>query len=305
MSGIQQARTFVARDGAVNVVRPYGQGHLEARLLYRDLDNERRRACVYLSSHSGCRMGCQFCWLTQQGQTSMRHASVEQYAGQAREMLVLHDSRSDPRVVEHREQMRLHYNFMARGDPLANGPVVFQWPAISQVLHEMGELSRFASTRCNVSTIMPTALGGRDLRHVFAQRPPWMYYSLYSLDRAFRDKWMPNAMPVARAMDRLAALQEHNGQPLTLHWAAIKDANDSLDDARAIARLVDSYALRDVRFSLVRYNPHPRSGSAEADPKRLDEIRAILATAVRSSKIIERVGKEAYASCGMFPEDDD
>lgn len=294
------ARTFTAPDGAINVVRPYGKGHLEARLLYRDLDDSeaKRRACLYLSSHSGCRMGCRFCFLTQQKQTSMKHSTVEQYVSQASEMLGHH-------VEGGLKVARLHYNFMARGEPLANNAVINRWSELSAGLHRAAyTLGGFDSVRCNISTIMPSVVAPHDLRDVFGHLPPWLYYSLYSLDPAFRAHWMPNAMPVVAALDKLAALQRENEQPITFHWAVIRGANDDLDNAHAIAKLIKEYDF-DGRFSLVRYNPHPNSQSSEAAPERLAEIHQILSSAVKSSKIISRVGFEAYASCGMFPADDD
>ena len=121
--------------------------------------------------------------------------------------------------------------------------------------------------------------------------------------RRFMTNRVENQMLVP-VMQRDVAELIANGQPLTFHWALIRDENDSLAQAREIAALLRSYDFADARFSIVRYNAHPRSHSREATPERMREVHDILSAAVRSSKIISRVGYEAYASCGMFPADD-
>jgi adenine C2-methylase RlmN of 23S rRNA A2503 and tRNA A37 len=293
MAAASFVRTFRAADGSVNVVAPYGRGHLESRLVWRE-----GRACVYLSSHSGCAMGCKFCFLTQQQQTAMKAADLAQYAAQATTILASHY------VAQPRREPRLHYNFMARGEALANATVITRWAQLADALHGVAAPHGFTTVHLNVSTIMPTIVQAHNLTHAFAHRPPRLYYSLYSLDRAFRAHWLPNAMPVTDALDRLAHLQRANGQPVTFHWALIRDENDSLAQAHEIAALLRSYDFADARFSIVRYNAHPRSRSREATPERMRDVHDILSAAVRSSKIISRVGYEAYASCGMFPTDD-
>ena len=59
------------------------------------------------------------------------------------------------------------------------------------------------------------------------------------------------------------------------------------------------------KFNLVRYNPHPllqeNENSMESD--KLDDIIEIMKEAFVSdtgTKIIQKVGPDVYASCGMF-----
>src|SRR6202040_3898560 len=97
------------QDASVNWDRPADVGRLEARYVRRCPDY----FVVYLSSQTGCAQGCRMCHLTATGQTRLRDATLWEMIEQARTVLD-HAGRgaAPPRSV--------HFNFMARGEPLAN-----------------------------------------------------------------------------------------------------------------------------------------------------------------------------------------
>jgi len=66
----------------------------------------------YLSSHSGCNRGCEFCHLTATGQTSFQPSTINDFTSQALSVFK-HYRRQQPARY-------MHYSFMARGEPLAN-----------------------------------------------------------------------------------------------------------------------------------------------------------------------------------------
>src|SRR5690606_10958036 len=142
----------------------------------------------YLSSQSACNRGCGFCHLTTTGQTVGQDASKREMLDQARMVLGhyqdLRKQRGEPLTPY------MHFNFMARGEPLAN-------PNVSdEILASLGELaarSRLPS-KTNISTIMPKTLR-QPLAERFLYTRPTIYYSLYSLSEDFRAKWLPGAMP--------------------------------------------------------------------------------------------------------------
>lgn len=73
-----------SEDRSVNFVRDAGDGGLfEARFVARSDDY----AIAYLSSHSGCRLACRFCHLTQTGQTGFMPASLWDLGGQLMRVL--------------------------------------------------------------------------------------------------------------------------------------------------------------------------------------------------------------------------
>lgn len=107
MATIKHLRSAI--DLSQNWLVPYGKSLLECRRVQRPESPE--KFIAYLSSHNGCTMGCRFCFLTAQGQTSFLHADLDAYERQL--ALVLG---STPK----HNATRLNVNLMARGEPLAN-----------------------------------------------------------------------------------------------------------------------------------------------------------------------------------------
>src|SRR5215472_16561638 len=158
-----------AQDASVNWDRPAGVGRLEARYVRRCPDY----FVVYLSSQTGCAQGCRMCHLTATGQTRLRDATIGEIIEQA-ETVLDHYRREAPPARS------VHFNFMARGEPLAN-PVL-----LAHADDLLGDLARRAVAlglrpRYLVSTIFPRELAGRLLEDIFLIHHPEIYYSIYSM----------------------------------------------------------------------------------------------------------------------------
>src|SRR4051794_2611993 len=143
------------QDASVNWDRPANVGRIEARYVRRCPDY----VVVYLSSQTGCNQGCRMCHLTATGQTRLRDVTHEEFIEQA-ETVLDHYRRNTPRAQS------VHFNFMARGEPLAN-PVL-----LSHADELLGELARRAielelRPRYLVSTIFPREIGSRRLEDIF------------------------------------------------------------------------------------------------------------------------------------------
>src|ERR1700756_5346311 len=116
-----------SQDASVNWDRPAARGRLEPRSARRCPDY----VVVYLSSQTGCNQGCRMCHLTATGQTRLRDATVGEMIAQARTVLD-HYRREGPRA------RTVHFNFMARGEPLASRVLLADADRL------LGELSRLA-----------------------------------------------------------------------------------------------------------------------------------------------------------------
>src|SRR4051812_41035388 len=178
------------QDASVNWDRPADVGRLEARYVRRSADY----FVVYLSSQTGCGQGCRMCHLTATGQTRHRDATPGEMVEQAATVLV-HYGRTGPLARD------VHFNFMARGEPLANKALVADADGL------LGELAGMAVAlglrpRHLVSTIYPRALGDRPLEDVFVVHHPEVHYSVYSVSERFRRRWLPAAVPADVALDR-------------------------------------------------------------------------------------------------------
>jgi len=291
-------------DSSKNYVIQNGKRTIECRYVRRDP----KYISTYLSSHTGCVMGCKFCWLTETRQTSFQHVSIDDYVNQLD--LVLSEV---PDEYKTREECRVNVNFMARGEPCANRHLINSYQLLYDSLQEVVNRHEFGRMKMNVSTIFPYTLRDRILHQVFADRPVNLYYSIYSINERFRKVFLPNAMPVKYALDQFKVFQElHNSlNTLVFHCAFIEGENDNLDDVKRMADMIRSYQFRNTKFNLVRLNPYSnKTKGVMNESTKLQEIFTIMNDCVtnkldtQQSRIVNRVGSDVYASCGMFYDQD-
>ncbi len=278
-----------SEDASVNWDRPAGVGRIEARYVRRCPDY----FVVYLSSQTGCAQGCRMCHLTATGQTRLRDVTIPEMIDQAETVLAHYRRQSPARMV--------HFNFMARGEPLANQALLADADGL------LGELSRRVVTlglrpRHLVSTIYPRELAGRYLEDVFLTHHPDLYYSIYSMSDRFRRRWLPKAQPATVALDRLASWQRSTHKIVSLHHAYIAGENDAEGDVHAICDAVEERGLM-VHVNIVRYNPQDTSRHGVEPPEEiLQRNAAIYRERLPNARVtvIARVGFDVAASCGMF-----
>jgi adenine C2-methylase RlmN of 23S rRNA A2503 and tRNA A37 len=277
------------QDASVNFTRPFGAGLLEARYVRRVPEY----FIAYLSSQSGCDRACRMCHLTATGQTTMDQAEYGDFISQANIVFDHYDRLKFPADF-------MNFNWMARGEPLLNPTLTKRWEALSAALGSRAK-SRGLRPQFNISTIMPRD-SDLELTTWFRDgQAPSIYYSLYSLDPAFRKRWLPKAATPETAFRVLADWQAVSGAEVVLHWAFIKDENDTRANAEAIAGLTREFGLR-FRFNAVRYNPFDARRGGEASDADVAESFEIMADAARipGSRIVPRVGLDVKASCGTF-----
>jgi adenine C2-methylase RlmN of 23S rRNA A2503 and tRNA A37 len=279
-----------SQDASVNWDRPADVGRLEARYVRRCPDY----FVVYLSSQTGCAQGCRMCHLTATGQTRLRDATFGEMVEQARTVLDHYRREAEP-------ARSVHFNFMARGEPLASKVLLADADGL------LGELSRLAVAlglrpRHLVSTILPREMGERALEDVFVVHHPDVYYSIYSMSERFRRRWLPKALPAEVGLDRLASWQRGTHKIVSLHHAYIAGENDAEGDVHAICDALEERGLM-VHVNVVRYNPHdPARHGVEPLEAILQRNAAIYRARLPNARvsIIARVGYDVAASCGMF-----
>jgi adenine C2-methylase RlmN of 23S rRNA A2503 and tRNA A37 len=277
-------------DVSVNWDRPAEPGRLEARYVRRCADY----FVVYLSSQTGCSQGCRMCHLTATGQTRLRDATLGELLEQARTVLD-HYGREGPPA------RTVHFNFMARGEPLASRVLLADADRL------LGELSRLAVAlslrpRHLISTIFPREAGERRLEDVFVTHHPDFHYSIYSMSDRFRRRWLPKALPAGAALDRLTSWQRSTDKIVTLHHAYIAGENDAEGDVHAICDALEERGLA-VHVNIVRYNPHdPSRHGVEPPEEVIQRNAAIYRSRLPNARVsvIARVGFDVAASCGMF-----
>lgn len=278
-------------DDSVNFVRDMGPGQaIEARYVRRKPEYF---AC-YISSQTACDKACRFCHLTFTGQNNSEDVSLAHMMDQA-DVVLDHYRQTAPRAKY------VHYNFMARGEPLDSKVILDDNAGLFYGLNLKARQENL-KPRILISTIMPETFKFCELEDIFTGYQPEIYYSLYTLDPDFRRRWMPRAMDPTVALEKLARWQRYTKKIIRIHHALIAGQNDSLDHAVDIVNAVREAELK-ADFTLVRYNPaSPKHGEESPSYTAYAQILREQIPGVRV-KTIDRVGVDVAASCGMFVSD--
>lgn len=276
-----------AQDASVNFITPTDNGFFESRFVRRD---EGYIIC-YLSSHDGCNRGCRMCHLTATWQTSMHSATLADFHAQAEAVL----DHYEKITTQAGKDRYVNFNFMARGEPLANTTLLEEAPRLFTMLTEQAK-RRGLLARFNVSTIVPKTFRG-DLVSLFYPFTPTIYYSFYSAFPQFREKWLPNALSAGQALRLLQGYQAFTKKIIKIHHALIAGENDSEWQQQHVGLMCSMCELA-VEFNLVRFNS-PTSEYAEASEEAYERAAAKLSQ-FGKVQIVRRVGFDVKASCGMF-----
>lgn len=272
-------------------------GRLEARYVQR----ERDYFIVYLSSQTGCQQACRMCWLTATGQTKLRDVTVEEYLSQA-EQVFGHYAELVRENSYWASATKVHFNFMARGEPFANKHFIENADEILRGLKAIADRWCLES-KFLISTIMPKTFADRELTDVFKDPTlrPELYYSLYSTDHDFRRKWLPKAIDPGIALTLLGRWNRSTGKVPKIHYAFIEDENDSIGDVKRCLDLIQHYNVP-VNWNIVRYNPPEGHYSKEPVEGHIKYLQGFIKRHLPEArvKLIPRVGSDVKASCGTF-----
>lgn len=281
-------------DKSVNFVEQRDVGFFESRFVQRTDDY----AIVYLSSQSGCAQSCRMCHLTATKQVDLVNATANDYLLQATHALEHYKSLNSPVDL-------LHFNYMARGEPLAN-PNIYEYQ--SRIFHGLDSIADLKygikKTKHLVSTIMPLSYHKSwRLSDVFDVYQPELYYSIYSVREAFRKRWLGKAHKPEVALRLFKEWQDDTGKIPKIHFAFIEGQNDSEEDVVAMCNMINDFGLK-VNFNIVRYNPYSPNYGVESSEAVINRNVGIMVELLKPEKyrIVPKVGFDVKASCGMFVE---
>lgn len=276
-------------DSSINIVEKQLVGFLESRFVRKCNDY----FIAYLSSQTGCNRGCTFCHLTATGQTSFTDSSHNDFMAQA--IQIFKHYRKQTVNAKY-----MHYNFMARGEPLANKILL---ESGDELLVKLGQVAKEEGlpAKFNISTIMPISLK-KSLVTTFNYVNPTIYYSLYSTDKEWRKKWMPAAMDTTDALNLLKDYQDFSKKIIKIHYPFIAGENDSVEEINNVCDAIEKVKLN-CEFNLVRYNPASPDQGIESSQEVIARNIEIISNRFQFNgkvQIIPRVGFDVKASCGMF-----
>ncbi|MBS1707962.1 MAG: 23S rRNA (adenine(2503)-C(2))-methyltransferase RlmN [Armatimonadetes bacterium] len=260
-------------DGVDKLLLHNGDGQVYECVL---LPYEDRVSCC-LSSQVGCPMGCTFCATGLGGFD--RDLGVDEIVGQ-----YLWLQRISPRRIS-------HVVFMGMGEPLLNLKNVVK---TLNVLHEEVGLSYRHMT---VSTV---GLAPQILELAKLGLPIHLALSLHSAVDEVRSRLMPvnHRWPVAEVWGAMKKYHQATGRKLTVEYLLIDHVNDTVDQARALAKLVKGTP---TVVNLIPFNyVDTDQGFKRPTKERVRAFRSVLeAERVNVTERVER-GHDIAAACGQL-----
>jgi len=266
-----------ARDGALieSVMIPAGReapGPLDPQA------GERNTLCI--STQVGCPLACSFCATGALGFT--RNLSVAEILDQVCRM----------REKLAPEQRLTNVVFMGMGEPLLNLPNVIE--AVRVLLHP--KAFALGPRKITVSTagVVPK------IATLLQSVPVNLAVSLHAPTDAVRDVLVPinRRFPLAVLFEALRALPEVSvRRPIFFEYTLMQGVNDSLEDARRLARLVRGLPSK---LNLIPMNAHadaPYRPPHEADVAR---FAAVLVGAGLTVTVRRPRGADIDAACGQL-----
>jgi 23S rRNA (adenine2503-C2)-methyltransferase len=277
------AQQQVAADGTTKILLRLQDGRTVETVMMPDFREDRAAGCV--SSQVGCAMGCDFCATTQTG--FERNLTSGEIIEQFRQLR---------RVAQDAGRVLRTVVFMGMGEPMLNLKNVIA--AIQRMADP--KLGALGWRQITVSTV-GVVPGIDELRA--ADLGVHLAISLHAPDDATRADLLPmgRRFQVQEVMEAADRYQRASGRITTIQYCLLEGVNDSLAQARDLARLLQG---RRMHVNLLRYNPTGLSlkgrsyqpSSFEKTEAFLDELRRQGAVAhLRRAR-----GSDIDAACGQL-----
>lgn len=239
----------------------------------------RRTACI--STQAGCAMGCVFCATGQMG--FRRNLSVAEILEQA--------------LWFARELQR-------QGDRLTNVVVMGMGEPFHNYAATLGALDRltdpegfnFGERRITISTV---GLAPMLRRFAGEKRQINLAVSLHAATDDLRSRLVPinKKYPLGVLLSACRAYVQATGRRLSFEWALIRDVNDTPEQARALARLIEGMP---AHVNVIPLNPTRDYAGAAATRERAARFKGSLEAAGIPCTIRVRRGIDISAGCGQL-----
>jgi 23S rRNA (adenine2503-C2)-methyltransferase len=251
----------------------------DGNLIESVLIPEEGHSTLCLSSQVGCAMGCRFCLTARRG--LVRHLTAGEIVGQI--LAVRRALAADLPVT--------NIVFMGMGEPLANFDALVR--ALTIIAAPWG--LKLAPRRLTVSTAGMAPL----IPRLGLEARANLTISLNAADDATRNRIMPinRRYPLGDVLAACRAFPLPQHRRITFAYVLLAGINDSLDQARQLARLLRGFR---AKINLIPFNPHPRLPFGRPPESRVLEFQDILRDANYTVMIRESRGQEIAAACGQL-----
>jgi len=234
-----------------------------------------------LSTQVGCRMGCIFCASTKGG--LVRNL----YAGEMVDQVYQIQRDSGVRIS--------NIVLMGSGEPLENLEDVMKF--LSIIHDEHGQ--NIGYRHITLSTVgIPEKI--KQLADMGLQIT--LSISLHAPNDELRKKIVPVAQKysIRSILDACTYYLEKTHRRITFEYALIKDLNDSIENARELAKLLKGMLCH---VNLIPMNPIKESELQPSSKKRVQQFSDILVLKGRNVTTRRELGQDINAACGQLRRD--
>ena len=234
-----------------------------------------------LSTQVGCRMGCLFCASTKGG--LVRDLTAGEMLDQVYQMQKDAEVRISNVVL------------MGSGEPLENLEDVMKF--LSIIHDEHGQ--NIGYRHITLSTVgIPEKI--KQLADMGLQIT--LSISLHAPNDELRKKIVPVAQKysIRSILDACTYYLEKTHRRITFEYALIKDLNDSIENARELAKLLKGMLCH---VNLIPMNPIKESELQPSSKKRVQQFSDILVLKGRNVTTRRELGQDINAACGQLRRD--
>ena len=256
---------------------------------------ETDRGTLCISSQVGCTLNCGFCHTGTQ--RLVRNLTAGEIVGQ---VMVARDrlgdwpggTRPTDGVVPSGDRCVTNIVMMGMGEPLYNFDAVRD----ALLIVADGEGIAISKRRITLSTsgVVPNIeRTGREIGCMLA-------VSLHAVRDELRNELVPlnRKYPIA---ELLQACRNYpgvsNAKRITFEYVMLKDVNDSIDDAKALVRLLKGIP---AKINLIPFNPWPGSNYECSDWEQIEKFSQVVFDAGYASPVRTPRGRDILAACGQL-----
>jgi 23S rRNA (adenine2503-C2)-methyltransferase len=243
----------------------------------------RRTACI--STQAGCAMGCVFCATGQMG----FHRNLT--AGEIVEQAVL-----IARRLGGAGERLSNIVLMGMGEPFHNYAATME--AISRLNDSRG--FNFGARRFTIST---AGLVPMIERFTAESSQINLAISLHAATDELRSRLLPinRRYPLPDLMSACREYVDRTGRRISFEWALIEGLNDTLEQAEALAGLLEGL---NCHVNLIPLNPTRKYAGEPTSRERAAAFRSVLAQRGIACTIRVRRGVDIQAGCGQLATED-
>ena len=256
---------------------------------------EAARGTLCISSQVGCTLTCSFCHTGTQ--RLVRNLEASEIVGQ---ILLARDRLGDwpgaaasgDAAPPEGERKITNVVLMGMGEPLYN----FDNVKAAMAVAADGEGLAFSRRRITLSTsgVVP------EIPRWGADAGTMLAISLHAVNDELRNRLVPinKKYPIATLMAACRAYPGlSNARRITFEYVMLKGENDSLEDARALIKLLAGIP---AKINLIPFNPWPGTRHACSDWEQIERFAELINRAGYASPIRTPRGRDIMAACGQL-----